>query len=376
MADERLCSRVTAFLDKGVTKGVLDAAAKAGVRDFCRLSGRGIVRQEGMGILSLIPGRDLSEDPIDIVSFIVEERAARAMVSLVIESGGLDMPGRGSVISEDLRLLRCHECLLPADPAFHGEEQAQGVISKSGLKGICCIVQQGQGNKVGRIALDTGVCVPSIHLGYGTGVRDKMGLLRVAIPAEKEVITVIAASHDAETLMDLMIDAGKLDQPGKGFIYSFPLRHGLPNLRVSRGERQHAASIDQIVAAIDQMRGGSEWRRRSNVLTRNGLVKRSYLKGLKDMMLICEEGFAMNLVKAAMSAGAGGATVSRFRQSIAGGAEQERIGASREICSMGVSESAVPAIIDALEREGAFSDECKGQVFLRPIEKAFTYIRR
>lgn len=376
MADERLCSRVTAFLDRGVTKGVLDAAAEAGVKDFSRLPGRSIVRQEGTGILSLMPGRDLSEDPIDIISFIVEDRSARAMVSLVIENGGLDMPGRGSVISEDLRLLSCHECLLPADPAIHKEEDEKGIISKAKLRGICCVVQQGQGNRVGRTALDTGVCVPSIHLGYGTGVRDKMGLLRVAIPAEKEIITVIASSHDAETIMDLMIEAGKLDQPGKGFIYSFPLRHGLPNLRVSRGERQHVASIDQIVAAIDQMRGGSEWRRRSNVLTRNGQVKRSYLKGLTDMILICEEGFAMKLVKAAMSAGAGGATVSRFRQSMAGESEHERIGASREICSMGVSESSVPAIIGALEKEGAFSDECKGQVFLRPIEKAFTYIRK
>jgi len=32
--------------------------------------------------------------------------------------------------------------------------------------------------------------------------------------------------------------------------------------------------------------------------------------------------------------------------------------------------------MEALEKAGAFSDECRGQVFVRPIEKAFTYVRR
>jgi len=211
----------------------------------------------------------------------------------------------------------------------------------------------------------------------GTGVRDKMGLLRITIPAEKEIITLITNSYDADTVMELMIDLGKLDQPGKGFIFSFPLRQGVPNIRVCRGERQHAASIDQIVAAIDNLRGGSEWRQKSVVLSREGHKKRHYISGLVDLILLCDEGFSMPLIKAAMAAGAGGATVTRFKQSGGGeGAHGKRIGGSREACSIGIPEGNISIVLDALDKAGAFSDECRGQVLVRPIGKAFTYIRK
>ncbi|NCP09754.1 hypothetical protein GW860_12780 [bacterium] len=372
-------SWVTAFLDRGLSRGVMDALIEAGVSDFSRAAGRCIVREEKGGLLSLVPGRDLTEDPIDIISFMAEAKSAPSMLTLIIETGGLATPGRGSVFCEEIRLLRSHESFAPSDlkPPEEKEEKIEQIpLARTRMTGICCIVQNGQGNRVGRIALDTGVCVPSIHLGYGTGVRDKMGLLRIAIPAEKEIITFISRAHDADTVMELMIEAGKLDQPGKGFIFSFPLKQGLQNIKVSRGERQHAASIDQIVAAIDGMKGGSEWRERTNILTRNGIKKRSYLKGLADMTLICDEGFSADLIKAAMSAGAGGATVSRFKQSAGSESEQGRRAASREMCSMAVSEASIPGIMEALEKAGAFSDECRGQVFVRPIEKAFTYVRR
>ncbi len=372
-------SLVTAFLDRGLSRGVMDALTEAGMSDFSRAAGRCIVREERAGLLSLIPGRDLAEDPIDIISFMADARIASSMLSLIIETGGLAVAGRGSVFCEEIRLLRTHESFAPPDlkPPEEKEDKTEQIpLARTRMTGICCIVQKGQGNRVGRIALDTGVCVPAIHLGYGTGVRDKMGLLRVAIPAEKEIITLMSRAHDADTVMELMIEAGKLDQPGKGFIYSFPLKQGLQNIKVSRGERQHAASIDQIVAAIDSMRGGSEWRERSTILTRGGVKKRSYLKGLADMTLICDEGSSAALIKAAMATGAGGSTVSRFKQSAGGESEQGRKAASREMCSMGVSEASIPAIMEALDKAGAFSDDCRGQVFVRPIEKAFTYIRK
>ncbi len=365
-------SRITAFLDRGISRTVTDALREVGVEDYARIAGRGIVREERSGILSLLPGKDISEDPLDIISFLVSPQDSSKALSLVIEKAGLEMPGRGSVMSEELRLLKSFPPL--AVKPLEVSEGAEAIKSPGLMTGICCIVQQGQGNRVGRIALDTGVCVPSIILGYGTGVRDKMGLLRIAIPAQKEIISFIAARHDAETVMELMIDVGKLDQPGKGFIYSFPVRHGLPNIKVSRGDRQHAAGIDQIVAAIDQMRGGPEWRQRSNALARNGQRRRGLLAGLTDMILLCEEGYATRLIKAAMDAGAGGATVSRFKQATRSDSDQERRAGSREICRVG--ENMIEKILDALEEAGAFTEECRAQVFTRPIEKAFTYIRK
>ncbi len=58
------------------------------------------------------------------------------------------------------------------------------------LKGITCIVQRGEGDRIAKISLNTGASVPITTHGTGSGVRDKLGLLRITIPPEKELINL------------------------------------------------------------------------------------------------------------------------------------------------------------------------------------------
>jgi len=144
-------------------------------------------------------------------------------------------------------------------------------------------------------------------------------------------------------------------------------------MKVTRGEYRQAASIEQIVAAIDHMKGGAEWRRRSDTVKKRGLKRKTYLTGLGDLTLLCDEGTGTDLVSVAMSAGAAGATIARLKHVRPQDSPLSEVSPAREACSMIVSDNQVGGILKALEEAGAFTDRCHGQVQLRRVPKAFTY---
>lgn len=372
MSRKAVC-RITAAVARSLTRNVIDALFAVGIKDLHVTPAKSSVIQEPAGFLSMFRRNDLREDPADVIQVLVPRTHQAAVQMLIANKAQLHIPGRGSVISEDVELIRGHDmCLENADIQSFKPNTVQ---LQHELMGICCIVQRGQGDTVARVALDTGVGVPTINYGTGTGVRDKMGLLRITIPAEKEIIHVATSSYDAEVTMEMMIEAGKLDQPGKGFIYTFPLQQGLLNLKVSQGKQRHAASIEQIVAAMDHIKGGTEWRRRSETQASGG-QKRSYLSGLYDLTLICDEGKGGDLVRAAMSAGAAGATIYRMKHVSPADSPRSVIAPSREAASMIVSDSQIESINEVLESHGAFGDEAHGVLYSRRAPQAFTYIAK
>jgi len=200
-----------------------------------------------------------------------------------------------------------------------------------------------------------------------------MGLLRIAIPADKEIIYTLASSYDTDLLMDRMIEVGKLDQPAKGFIYEVPLKRGVINLKVMRGDQRQAASIEQLVAAVDQLKGGAEWRRRSAALGRKGPKKKDYIHDLVDLALLCDAGTGVELVKTALSAGAAGATIANVKYIRPPDSLLGQIPPVREECNMAVFRDRLDSLLSALQKAGAFTDSCHGQVQLRRILRAFTY---
>jgi len=87
------------------------------------------------------------------------------------------------------------------------------------LKIITCIVERGSAETVVDAAKKAGAKAATIFFARGTGIREKLGLLGIAIQPEKEIIEIAVADVIADAVFDAMVDAGKLHLPGKGFIY-------------------------------------------------------------------------------------------------------------------------------------------------------------
>lgn len=363
-------SRITVNIFKSLAPALIKDLNSVGVAHLTELSGRSPVIQESKGILALLGGSSgLAEDPSSIITFAVPSELEDQMVSFIIEKGQLQLPGRGSVYAEKIEISKGHDMCQLNSPENLPETKHQTLREATG---ICCIVQRGQGNKIAQVVLESGAGVPTISFGSGLGVRDKMGLLRITIPADKELVWVATSDFDAEIVMNAMIETGQLDQPGKGFIYTFPLSQAHLNMQVTRESGRSAATMEQVIAAIDEMKGSIEWRRRAASADTSN---RFYLEGLIEFTLICDEGGGDDLVAAAMAAGAAGASISKMKQlSPHINSGNEGLSKSRESCYMIISKDAQPGILSALEEAGAFGDKHHGMVVSHDTGKAFTYL--
>lgn len=373
MNTERSIIRITAVLKKSI--GQSTGLVEKGVLPAMNLmTGRSLVLQTLHPLVAAVaPGMSLVGDPVDVISFLVAKDLEETALGAVIAHFGLDKPGRGSVFSEEVLLVNSHD-LCREITSLEGKNERPHFQGK--LTGICCIVQRGQGDRLARVALDTGTCVPTVTFGEGTGLRDKLGLLRITIPAQKDIVGFVASSYDAETVMDMMIDIGKLDQPGRGFIYLYPVAQGSIDMKVTRGTGRQAASPEQMIVALDELKGGAEWRRREMATDKAAGSQRSYLRDLVELRLLCNEGKAADLVACAMGVGAAGATISKMRHVCMSDSPLSKVSPAREVSAMIVGRQQVPTLMEALEKVGAFSDSTHGQVQMSPVPKACTYMAK
>ncbi len=84
---------------------------------------------------------------------------------------------------------------------------------------ITCIVQRGKADSVVRAAQDAGAQGATTYYGYGSGVRERLGILGLAIDVEKEIITTLVGGDQVDRIFERMYFAAELDVPGNGIIY-------------------------------------------------------------------------------------------------------------------------------------------------------------
>jgi len=88
---------------------------------------------------------------------------------------------------------------------------------------ITCIVQRGKGDKISKAAIKAGAGGATAFFARGTGTRERLGLLGLAIVPEKEVVFVLCDEVDSSRIFDAVAKAGKLDTPGMGIAYITPI---------------------------------------------------------------------------------------------------------------------------------------------------------
>lgn len=88
---------------------------------------------------------------------------------------------------------------------------------------ITCIVQRGLGDTIVQAARDAGAQGATVFFAKGSGVRERLGALGVAVEVEKEVVSIVVGTEQLDTVFDNIYLAGQLDTPGMGFMYVTPL---------------------------------------------------------------------------------------------------------------------------------------------------------
>ena len=88
---------------------------------------------------------------------------------------------------------------------------------------ITCIVQRGLADTIVNAAQDAGAQGATIFYAKGSGVRERLGVLGVAVEVDKDVVNIVVSRDQLDTVFNNIYLAGQLDTPGMGFMYVTPL---------------------------------------------------------------------------------------------------------------------------------------------------------
>lgn len=306
-------SRITCFVNQLISQPISDFLFKLGVISYIEngRSLRNLIQPRKWGLSGEIIS--LQSTLVNIFRFTVPRENALDIIKALINLGQLHLPGRGTIFSQDLMEF-CHEP--PAiDTNFLSKANTDigEAILLDKLDYVTGVLSMpGSGEYIAKEALELGICVPFITLGTGNDMRDQLGLIRITISPQKELVHMIIPEHDSQSTIKLLVEHGKLDKPGRGYIYQTPVSIGMLDTRIRIGSRDTAASLEQIIAAIDQLKGSATWRKRLNTEEETRKINSSMMpQDNCEVSIISEEDRIDILREVCMEVGALGATTSR-----------------------------------------------------------------
>lgn len=363
--------KIRIVAERSETKGILTALKDMRIGYAYMETARTVLLDERTTLGTVLRNRSaIRETQSVIVTFFVPEEFGRACVNYLTWRLDIDAPGKGSITAKRLSRIHSSGSLAVGTPAIGPSEPR---IITENLTGICCIVVKGAGNDVAMVGLSTGTAVPDLSYGIGTGLRNRLGAWRILIPAEKEIANLVVRSDDAPTVMELMIAAGRLDEPGQGFIFEYPIDMGVLETKFTEGETRQAASIEQLIYAMDELKGSTDWRRKGLGDSGSAGQGRRYLTDLVDLTLICNEGCCERLTRDAMDAGAGGATMRKLKYVPLEG-EAGEVSPARETSVMTIPGAMVDKVGAALVEHGLLEPAVSGELVMNPVPRALTYL--
>jgi hypothetical protein len=305
------------------------------------------------GFLGLRPVTKFEENRALIYRINVPPKYEEGVINHIIETTDLELAGRGSIFAQPIVLHR-------SEVLSFDTEKLEKLCGNGGKLPheehvlLTCILPRGMGDSVARAILDQGVCVPIAFFGAGVGLRDKLGLMRITVPVEKEVLWFAVPRSDATHLEKTLIARARLDIPARGFLYKFFIHAPVVNLRVRHGKQVHAATMEQVITALDEVRGSSEWRRFGS--RKSELFGKTKSDNNRALFFIGEEEEVEAFRRTAMENGARGATLNELEMRSYTGKKAEQVmeSHSRLLCDIVTSRAIEEKLLETIAKADLF----------------------
>jgi nitrogen regulatory protein PII len=361
---------VTVNIDPERSTKLLDAAVALGLSRAFIVRGRGVLRKQKWGPFTLP-----SISPLfDILHWLVPVDRLEATMATLVTVGNLQHFGAGSIFASrvtDLWYTGTNLVTSSTVPAL-----GQTYEFQRDLVAISCIAQLEHAEEIAHEAMLAGSPSPTISYGYGHGIRDRLGpFLQLTINPKKEFVELVVGAEEADRVFEAMVEAGHLDQPAQGFISTRPIDVGLINTVSFQHKTPYPATMEQIIKAIDQLQGNTNWRKQVG-LSGSTAPRRKTLTNLVTLNCIVKRGFGDICSLAAMESGAGG-TSTYF----ANASPLEHLDPTshegtdeREIITLSVAPELVAKVVSALTDLAELAGT-PVLVFSQPAPQALTYLK-
>ena len=295
-------SLLTLILPKESVVTVSEAIGKAGASGIFEVTARGSVLNEGGFLQRMFP----PPAPVQhLLQTLVPNDKVDAVTDAAVLAGNLNRVGAGAVFVIDCNDTR-HTDKFPApSPSVDDANGSSGTYTAD-LEAICCICEIGIADDIAKAALQNGAPGPTVTFGEGGGVRDKIPLLRITKGPEKEFVWCVVDKNDADEIFADMARAGHISEPGRGFMYSIPVSSGIVNVSSVAATSAHGANMEQVIAAIDEIKGDKDWRATTAEATKSKAFKTNPLVNLIGLYCIVPRDNYSDVYDAILEAGAPG----------------------------------------------------------------------
>ena len=89
---------------------------------------------------------------------------------------------------------------------------------------LTVVVQRGKVDTVLKAAREVGVGTGAVsYFAKGIGIRERLGLLGLAVEVEQDVIHLLVSSEQQDAVLEYLYEAGELATPGMGYVYITPV---------------------------------------------------------------------------------------------------------------------------------------------------------
>jgi nitrogen regulatory protein PII len=366
-------SRITCIVNQLLSERISGFLNQLGVIVYIE-NGR-VVRQHIKPRPFNLPGEiiKLNDSPVEVFRFTVPRENSRNVMNSLIDLGDLDIPGRGTVFSQDLMEFCKEAPHIRLDFLNSSVKRDHSDILLHKLSYVVCVLSEpGSSEQMSKAALDLGICVPLVTFGTGNDIRDQLGLIRITIPAEKEIVHLVMPEQDSQSIIRILIEQGHLDRPGRGFIYQTPVSAGLLDTYLKTGHQKYAASIEQIIAAIDQLKSGTGWRKRLDA--EHGEMKTAHSLLPHDnceISIISDEDRIDRLREACLRVGATGAVTSRVVP--LAGKKNEDISSATIRSAISVPADITDSVVDILLENSTIKNDSTDRIHVLDSPAAYVH---
>jgi hypothetical protein len=240
------------------------------------------------------------------------------------------------------------------------------------MEAICCICEKGVAEDIAQAALSAGAPGPTVTYGEGGGIRDKIPILRMTKGPEKEFVWCVVDRADSSEVFINMARAGRITEPGRGFMYSIPVTEGIINVSSTVTNSSHGASMEQVISALDEIKGGKDWRTSGE--SKSSTLNTTFLRDLVGLYCVVPRDHYSEVYDAILDAGAPGVSTNF-------GVMADKTGEGEETCNeewalvyTSLSPSSVEKVTESVIQKVDNLGIDSFAFYTLPIPRALTYL--
>ncbi|MDG1173102.1 MAG: hypothetical protein P8M67_02270 [Opitutales bacterium] len=357
-------SLVNLILPKDSLDKVSDEMQKAGAKGIFQVSARGSILNEGGFLAKMFPPPAPEQC---LVQVLVPDSIKEQISEVAVKAGRIDRVGSGAIFS-----ISCND--VGHSPQFPlaeslGDSSSNG---KATMEAICCICEKGVAEDIAQAALSAGAPGPTVTYGEGGGIRDKIPILRMTKGPEKEFVWCVVDRADSSEVFINMARAGRITEPGRGFMYSIPVTEGIVNVSSTVTNSSHGASMEQVISALDEIKGGKDWRTSGE--SKSSTLNTTFLRDLVGLYCVVPRDHYSEVYDAILDAGAPGVSTNF-------GVMADKTGEGEETCNeewalvyTSLSPSSVDKVTESVIQKVDNLGIDSFAFYTLPIPRALTYL--